>query len=327
MITVACPNCLAKFRAPDGFAGKRAKCPKCFSVIAIPNGATDSVFPAIQPGNASTAPGEVPCPFCGELIKAIAKKCRFCHEMIEERDGSYRVEGVPATATLASCPKCHSNRTSEYMPTRWKCLHCETEFILERAPSIVLQPTKETVIHQGPTNTRKLKREVEPISGVRRGLGPSKGNHLLEGVLMVGLIMLGGLVFVCGGGLTCLGKCSDDMNKRRANEDALLHANIGAEVTLSKNDGGEVWLFETESNYRSTMKDLGYNMFELKDKGISRAELRHTDADFKVPSGTKAKVVLSRNDCSLVEILGPKLKGTRAWVSNSNALGLPNFNK
>ncbi|KKK74824.1 hypothetical protein LCGC14_2879880, partial [marine sediment metagenome] len=35
-ITVLCPNCGKKLKAPDKVAGKRAKCPSCGQIMQIP---------------------------------------------------------------------------------------------------------------------------------------------------------------------------------------------------------------------------------------------------------------------------------------------------
>lgn len=36
-IDVACPDCGAKFAAPDRYAGQRAKCPQCQAPLQVPN--------------------------------------------------------------------------------------------------------------------------------------------------------------------------------------------------------------------------------------------------------------------------------------------------
>src|SRR5687767_1680066 len=35
-IPIVCPSCAAKLRAPDTVAGRKTKCPKCGSAIAVP---------------------------------------------------------------------------------------------------------------------------------------------------------------------------------------------------------------------------------------------------------------------------------------------------
>src|SRR5262245_41892865 len=57
-ISVTCPKCSAKLKAPDQLAGKKAKC-KCGTVVAVPGGAAKSIgAPTSGTNSASRAPAK-----------------------------------------------------------------------------------------------------------------------------------------------------------------------------------------------------------------------------------------------------------------------------
>ncbi len=57
-ISVTCPSCGSKIKAPDGLAGRRANCPKCKAPINVP-AANGSQEPA-QPPSRAAAPIQLP---------------------------------------------------------------------------------------------------------------------------------------------------------------------------------------------------------------------------------------------------------------------------
>ena len=103
-ISVRCPSCGKKLKAPDSAAGKRAKCPQCGNAIKVPERVYDAEevvdeaddyedYEDYQDGDShsfgvneyETPAVETrrPCPMCGEMIVAKAAKCRYCGEIFD----------------------------------------------------------------------------------------------------------------------------------------------------------------------------------------------------------------------------------------------------
>ena len=91
MIAFNCPGCNLEIKVPDQAGGRTGTCPRCHVKVRVP----DQELPAaplqgVRAGAAPAAPSapapvpapvaQVPCPSCGEMISAQAKKCRFCGE-------------------------------------------------------------------------------------------------------------------------------------------------------------------------------------------------------------------------------------------------------
>ena len=94
-----CPSCGNQWLAPDSASGKNAKCPSCGEIVTIPEiiHEAEAVIVA-EPGpsgglaqpSATSSPAadgqtRQPCPACGEMIVAGAKKCRFCGTIFDPK--------------------------------------------------------------------------------------------------------------------------------------------------------------------------------------------------------------------------------------------------
>lgn len=112
-IEVTCAQCGKTLKAPDGLAGKKAKCPGCSTVLIVPEPAEEIVDAEViestplqanpSPSLAGLLDGEQgyrvqadsntqstsgsgsrrPCPACGEMVAIGAAKCRFCGEFFD----------------------------------------------------------------------------------------------------------------------------------------------------------------------------------------------------------------------------------------------------
>ncbi len=87
-ISITCQECGKGLRAPDGLAGKKAKCPQCGTVIPVPSDVVDAEVMDLEPEQAVAPPSsdakKKPCPMCGEMIQSSAVKCRFCGELLDD---------------------------------------------------------------------------------------------------------------------------------------------------------------------------------------------------------------------------------------------------
>ncbi len=122
-ISVKCCDCGKALKAPETLAGKKAKCPDCGAVVSVPNaseqvaangGRRETNFDELEDDNAAVKFDEniprIPCPMCGEMIAAVAVKCRFCGETLSsdvrnrERERSrYAVDNQLTGADIAIC--------------------------------------------------------------------------------------------------------------------------------------------------------------------------------------------------------------------------------
>lgn len=91
-ISIVCPSCRARGRAPEDLAGRQVNCPKCGSAIAVPSArAVEAASPQISPKAAKEA--ESPTAEPDELLV----------EIYEERpDDAPRHSNEQASSALAS---------------------------------------------------------------------------------------------------------------------------------------------------------------------------------------------------------------------------------
>ena len=136
-IAITCSACFAKLKAPDQAAGKSLKCPTCAAAIAVPAAASaGSPAPTAQVQASPASKPMKPCPFCGEDVLAIAKKCKHCGEMLDKVLDKTMLGGEPSPPIQYNCPRCKAPLESPAIEagTKKPCPECGQRLQVPAAP-------------------------------------------------------------------------------------------------------------------------------------------------------------------------------------------------
>lgn len=105
-VQFACEACGKTVQANETMAGTKVKCPHCAGIIQVPPATQVTEKPALVVSSAAEQPAPAgerrPCPKCGEMIMAVALKCRFCGELFDEglRRAARQGDDDPVTRML-----------------------------------------------------------------------------------------------------------------------------------------------------------------------------------------------------------------------------------
>jgi|GEM_PF-2198173 len=114
-----CPSCMHSLDAPQEIAGQLIDCPACKNTIEIPfvgskkatlikssnspqEETVQQINNSLSPFNKKEEPDTKNCPYCGESILYIAKKCKHCGEFLDEALKNQREQpSVPQIVQIA----------------------------------------------------------------------------------------------------------------------------------------------------------------------------------------------------------------------------------
>lgn len=100
-ITFNCPGCNGALEVDESAAGRLVNCSHCKMQIKIPfkTPAEPAAVPVSASHPAYAKQDQKACPFCGEMILTIAKKCRYCKNFLDEGECRAKNAGTSGNET------------------------------------------------------------------------------------------------------------------------------------------------------------------------------------------------------------------------------------
>jgi predicted RNA-binding Zn-ribbon protein involved in translation (DUF1610 family) len=191
-MTFDCPECGKTLQVDESGAGRLVNCPECSKQICIPTPSTVPAEPQTESSPSSSPQLQKACPFCGESILAVAKKCKHCGEFL---DGSNQtVQSSKGQPTPPPLPQ--PNQPTATMPSGRK------KFILPKSGS-------------SQTPTGYIPQAHNPMTPVCLSCGYQGAMHKKYPtwviVCAIGFFPLG-LLFLCAGKRHKCPKCGEMQN-------------------------------------------------------------------------------------------------------------------
>ena len=95
---VQCPSCSKVLAAPDERAGQVIACPACGGQMQLPPLQAAAASEPAPGGVAPAGAGTKACPYCGETVLQVAKKCKHCGSFLLAGGPLRRPPGAPTAA-------------------------------------------------------------------------------------------------------------------------------------------------------------------------------------------------------------------------------------
>jgi predicted RNA-binding Zn-ribbon protein involved in translation (DUF1610 family) len=272
-----CPSCGTKLRAPDNTAGREAKCPKCGESVNIggvtpepppvvkvytPPVAAVYTPPAGQGVEVAPEPEKKACPFCGETVLAVARKCKHCGETIDVPLHAAEVRAAPVASVdvepdyppvrAVACPHCGRamSQDGRLASQVVACPHCGGAVLMPPPAAVSGQPALPppvnlafaTPTHMSTAPGAADEEEREQVTSTKKpGCGQQAG-----GCLLLIVLACGGMGYVVVNTPTRTPEQIAEDYKRQEDQDANTQSALLKKINEAQREAGGQVISRTE---------------------------------------------------------------------------------